>query len=68
MKNQTELLRNLINDLLIILFGGRLSETENKRMSQISGLESGMYTVSKHLRKFREFSKQCIFNVVAYGR
>ena len=41
LKKKTELLPHLSNDFLKIFLGGRLLETKNKRIHQISGQKSG---------------------------
>ena len=54
MSLKIELLSLLSNDLLTIigdLLGGRLPETENKRICQISGLKSEWWSLTRELLK-----------------
>ena len=74
---KTELLWHLRNDFLTILLGGRLPETENKRICQIFGLKSGRGRLRNlSSGRLQESSwnsiwlrnKTVIYKVVAYGR
>ena len=59
MKMRNELLWHPCNDFLTILLGGRLSETENKRICQIFGLKSGRGRLQNlSSARLREFLKQ----------